>query len=238
LRPSPTDNIPVVNLLPNNLSRQEKANGYKLLWDGKTTAGWRGAYKTAFPAKGWESKDGTLNVVKASGGESTNGGDIVTLDEYSAFELKFDFKFTEGANSGVKYFVTESEKNQGSAIGLEYQILDDERHPDAKMGRDGNRTLGSLYDLKTSKKIPASRKKIGDWNQGIIKVFPNNQVEYWLNGYKILDYVRGSKEFLDLVAISKYKVWPNFGMAPKGRILFQDHGDAVSFRSIKIKELN
>lgn len=238
LKPSPYDDIYVVNLVKNNLSAQEKRNGFSLLWDGKTTTGWRGAYKTAFPEKGWEIKDGILSISKSAGLESRNGGDIVTTKEFSAFELKFDFKLTEGANSGVKYFVTESEGNQGSAIGLEYQILDDDKHPDAKLGRDGNRTLASLYDLMASKKISGSQKKIGECNQGIIRVFPDNNVEYWLNGYRVLQYQRGSKQFLDLVAISKYKDWPNFGMAAKGRILLQDHRDEVFFKSIKIRKLS
>lgn len=238
LKPGASDRIAVVNLVPNDLSAQEKYNGYTLLFDGKSVDQWRGAYKTAFPAKGWMVNGGVLSVEKTDGSESTNGGDIVTKKQYGAFELKFDFKLTEGANSGVKYFVTESEGNRGSAIGPEYQILDDEKHPDAKLGKNGNRTLGSLYDLITSQKIPASQKEIGEWNQGIIRVYPNNNIEYWLNGYKILEYTRGSKQFLDLVANSKYKNWKNFGMAEKGHILLQDHGDKVSFRSLKIKDLN
>jgi Domain of Unknown Function (DUF1080) len=237
LKASPADNIFVVNLIPNTLSDQEKKNEVSLLWDGKTTEGWRGAYKDKFPDKGWEIKDGEFRVLPATGAEAGNGGDIVTQKEYGAVDFQFEFKISEGANSGIKYFVTEKENNGMSAIGLEYQILDDERHPDAKLGAVGNRTLGSLYDLIPSLKIQRGLRPIGAWNQGRIVIFPDNRIEHWLNGYKVVDYQRGTPIYYALVARSKYATWENFGMAPTGHILLQDHGHAVAFRSIKIKTL-
>ena len=221
----------------NSLTPAEIESGWQLLFDGKTSNGWVGAYKNTFPEKGWNINDGVLTIQKSDGSESNSFGDIVTTEMYSAFDLAFDFKITEGANSGVKYFVTLSEGNKGSAIGLEYQILDDAKHPDAKQGIDGNRTLASLYDLIKANKQPRFVRKPGEWNQGRVVVYPDNRVEHYINGVKVVEYVRGSKEYRDLVAISKYKIWPNFGEAKEGRILLQDHGDEVSYKNIKIKPL-
>lgn len=231
---------PQVNLLVNSLTEEEKRYGWRLLWDGKTSNRWRGAKLDGFPESGWDITDGELRVLAGNGGESTNGGDIITTQHFSNFDLRFEFKPTEGANSGVKYFVDPSlNKGTGSAIGLEFQILDDKKHPDAKMGVAGNRTAGSLYDLITAKVLDTPRRKeirINEWNRGRI-VVRGGHVEHWLNGYKVVEYDRFSQMFSALVNYSKYKNWKNFGRWPAGPILLQDHGDAVAFRSIKIREL-
>ena len=222
----------------NTLTPQEEEEGWKLLWDGKTTDGWVGAKLSTFPEKGWLIKDGVLSVQPSAGKESANGGDIVTTKKYRNFVLKVDFKITKGANSGIKYFVDPGlNKGEGSAIGCEFQILDDNNHPDAKMGVKGNRTLGSLYDL-----ITPDRSRIGyhfdenDFNTAMI-IVNGNRVQHYLNGVLIVEYVRNTPAFNALVAYSKYKDWPNFGNAAEGYILLQDHGDQVFFKNIKIKEI-
>lgn len=218
----------------NRLGIDEAKKGWKMLWDGETTNGWRGARLDGFPEKGWSIENGELTVESSGGAESSAGGDIVTTEMYGDFELMVDFKITEGANSGIKYYVdTDLNKGPGSSIGLEYQILDDAKHPDAKKGsHEGSRTMASLYDL-----IKADAKKylnpIGEWNTAHI-VSIENHVEHWLNGMKVLEYERKSDAFKKLVSESKYEKWPNFGEAEKGHILLQDHGDRVSFKNVKI----
>ena len=206
-----------------------------MLWDGKTSKGWRGAKLDEFPDKGWEINDGVLTVLSSGGEESAAGGDIVTTDLYGDFELKVDFRLTEGANSGIKYYVdTDLNKGPGSSIGLEYQILDDARHPDAKLGsHEGSRTVASLYDLMQAD-VNKPINPIGEWNTAHI-ISIDNHVEHWLNGTKVLEYERGSDDFKKLVSESKYAKWPKFGEADRGQILLQDHGDRVSFKNIKIK---
>jgi hypothetical protein len=230
---------------PNTLTAQEKAGGWKLLWDGVTADGWRSPKSENFPAKGWTMNDGVLTVHENGGEESSGGGDIITRERYNNFELTADFKITPGANSGIKIFVqpdispvdkkTGQKTAVGSAIGMEFQVLDDERHPDAKLGRDGNRKLGSLYDL-----IPAPTDKvvnpIGEWNHARI-LSQGKHVEFWLNGRKTVEFERGSEAFRKVVAESKFKNIPDFGEWADGHILLQEHGNEVSFRNVKIREL-
>jgi hypothetical protein len=228
LEPSPNEGIYVVNMLPNNLSDAEKEQGFKLLFDGKSAENFKSVDGDEFPSEGWQVKDGELVVLP--GGK---GGSIITKEEFGPFELKFDFMFTEGANSGIKYGLG----NNGPSIGLEYQILDDENHPDAKNGIDGNRTLASLYDLVPANKEGRFVKGPGEWNRGRIVLHPDGSAEHWLNGRKVLEFTRGSEEFNELVAGSKFAEREGFGMAEKGPIHIQDHNDEVHFRSIKIREL-
>lgn len=235
---------PEVSYLENALSAAQKEEGWKLLWDGKSSDGWRGARLDAFPEEGWNMENGILTVEKSGGAESANGGDIVTIKKYKSFILEVDFRITKGANSGIKYFVDpDLNTGAGSAIGCEYQILDDQNHPDAKQGIAGTRTLASLYDLIKADALiygqdnnPKRFNGVGSWNRARIEV-RDSEVAHYLNGIKVVEYERGTQMWRALVAYSKYKDWPAFGEAESGHILLQDHGDAVSFKNVKILEL-
>lgn len=225
--------IPQVSYLDNKLTERELKEGWKLLFDGKSSNGWMNARSKTFPENGWDIKDGMM-MVNPESKKPGGGGDIVTVDKFRNFELVVDFLYTKGANSGIKYFVdTESNNGKLAGIGCEYQVLDDRNHPDAKAGINGNRTLAGLYDL-----IPPQNKRdngIDKWNRAVIKVNGNN-VEHWLNGQMTLKYTRGNQEWKALVETSKFKGSPNFGEVSEGRILLQDHGNIVYFRNIKIRE--
>lgn len=227
--------VPQVNMIPNTVSEKEKRLGWKLLWDGKTTKGWRGANLDGFPQKGWKIQDGELIVLSSADNQSRRGGDIITVDKFTNFELEVDFKYTKGANSGIKYFV--NPEGDGSAIGCEYQILDDDNRPDATEGINGNRTLASLFDLIPAENKLGKKVKRYEWNRARI-IVNGDHVEHWLNGMKMVAYERNTQMWRALVARSKYRQLPNFGEAQAGHILLQDHGDEVHFRSIKIRGID
>lgn len=210
------------------LSVQEKNEGWKMLWDGKTAEGWRGIKSDAFPTSGWDMADGVLTVLpKAAGG---GAGDIITREKFANFILTAEFRLTAGANSGIKYLY-DPEVSGGTT--LEYQVLD-ESHPDAAKGRDGNRKVASFYDVMPA--AGAQPKPVGEWNAAMI-VCRGSHVEHWLNGKRVLAFERGSEAFRAAVAQSKFSKYPNWGEQAAGHILLQDHQDKVSYRNIKIKVL-
>lgn len=209
------------------LTPEEKKAGWRLLFDGRTTAGWRGFKKTDFPRDRWRVEDGALEHVPTGAGDSHGGGDIVTVDRFADFDLRFEWRIARGANSGVKYFVTEEREGP---IAHEYQVLDDAGHPDAKVGP--HRQAAAFYDVLP----PAADKplrRVGEWNESRVLV-SGDHVEHWLNGRKVLEYELGSPALKTAIARSKFKDVSGFGTRIPGHILLQDHGDAVAFRNIKI----
>ncbi|MDR3262300.1 MAG: DUF1080 domain-containing protein [Tannerella sp.] len=223
----------------NQLTEQEKKDGWQLLFNGETMTGWRRIYTDGFPKNGWHIDSGCLIVERSEGGESANGGDLITVKEYGDFELTFEFNITAGANSGIKYFVDESLGDPKSAYGFgpEYQIIDDDAHPIFKTDKiPVGCKIGGLYELIEA----PDTKKVnppGQWNTGKI-VSKDRYVEHWLNGERMLGYVLGSDEFKALVQKSKFRDKEGYGRTPKGHILIQDHGDKVMYRNIKLKELH
>jgi hypothetical protein len=217
---------------PNTLTAAEKAAGWTLLFDGKTTAGWRGFHEDAFPAAGWVVENGAIKTT----GQGPSGGDIITVGEYDNFELKLEWKIGPAGNTGVKYLISEDLIKTGHAgLGFEMQVIDDDLNPDAKAGKDGNRAAGGLYDLIA----PAKNKvlhPVGEWNQAGVLV-RGNHVEHFLNGGKVVEFEMGSPDFKARIADSKFKANAGFGDVKKGHILLQAHGAEVWFRSIKLRVL-
>ena len=210
---------------PNTLTDSEKAGGWKLLFDGKTTAGWVALGGKPFPDKGWTVLDGALHHAKGAG-----GGDIVTAEAFEEFELVWEWKIAEGGNSGLKYNLPDPKKG----VGFEYQLLDDAKHPDAQL-HDGTRTTASLYDVFPA----AAGKKLnppGEWNASRVLV-KGSHVEHWLNDGKTVEFELGGDALKAAIAASKFKTTAGFGVRTKSPILLQDHGDEISVRDLKIRAL-
>lgn len=229
----------------NTLSTAEKQAGWKLLFDGKTFNGWRSYYQTDKPSKGWTIQDGCLKNSKGTGRPRTGGGDLMTDELFTDFELRFEWSIQQGGNSGVYYFFHERQNKPGvvmymgddgtSPVGFEYQLIDDERHPDALQNGPLHATA-SLYSLiapNDSKKL----KPAGEFNESRI-IVQGNHVEHWLNGKKVVSFELGSAELLNAIARSKYKGEPGFGTKAPTRILLQDHGDEIRFRNMRIRVLS
>jgi hypothetical protein len=214
---------------PNTLTQAERDAGWRLLFDGKTTAGWRGFKKDAFPTSGWAVADGCLKKTATGAGDSLGSGDIVTIDTFGDFDLRFEWRLAPGGNSGVKYFVTEE---RSGPIAHEYQVLDDAGHPDAKVGT--HRHASAFYDVLPPSAAAKTVKPLGEFNQGRVLV-RGDHVEHWLNGAKVLEYELGSPELKAAIAKSKFKDVAGFGTKIQGRILLQDHGDEVCYRNVKIQ---
>ena len=218
--------VPLAQGAPNQLTASETAAGWRLLFDGKTSAGWHRFHERAFPEKGWVVEDGWLHCL------GQGGGDIVSESEFEQFELQWEWKLVLGGNSGLKYFVLDRRKNP---LGHEYQMLDDEKNEDGHLAQ-GKRVTAAFYDvLKPDVKTPV--RPMGEVNQSRVLV-RGNHVEHWLNGVKVLEYECGSERIQKAVSESKFKTTPGFGNRVKGHILLQDHGSDVWFRDIRIRHLS
>lgn len=209
------------------LTPAEQAAGWKVLFDGSSTANFRGFKQQAFPPKGWSIDEGTLKVSKGGG-----GGDIVTVDQYEDFELSLDFKCSPGANSGVMYRCSEA-NDYPWMTGPEFQVLDDEGHKD---GLDPKHTVGALYDMIAP---PAEKPKCppNEWHNARIRI-KNGVLQHFLNGVKTAETHIDDDHWKEMIAASKFKQWPGFGLEKKGHLALQDHGDDVWYRNIRVRDLS
>jgi hypothetical protein len=222
------------NSAPNTLSPQEAKDGVILLFDGKTTDQWRGYGKTDFP-KGWVINDNAIQCNGSGKGEAGQGGDIITKEKFKNFELTLEWKISEGGNSGIFYLAQEIKGEPIWKSAPEMQVLDNVKHPDAKLGKDGNRQAGSLYDLIPA--VPQNAKPVGEWNTVKIIVYKGTVVHYQ-NGVQVLEYHLWTDDWKKMCANSKFKDYKWFvDTATEGYIGLQDHGDDVWYRNIKIKKL-
>jgi len=220
---------------PNTLSQAEVDEGWILLFDGESTEHFRGYNSDAFPEKGWVVEDGTLHVLGSGRGEAGGGGDIIINKKYKNFELSLEWKVSEGGNSGIFYLAQEKPDQPIWKSAPEMQILDNAKHPDAKLGIEGNRAAGALYDLIPGKFEAV--KPAGEWNHVKVLVYKGTVV-HWVNGENVLEYHLWTDDWNKMVLNSKFKEYEDFlNTAEEGFIGLQDHGDDVWFRNIKIKEL-
>lgn len=217
----------------NQLSEQEIEDGWKLLFDGESADLWRGYNMDSFPQQGWQIENGLLQFQPSTVENQSQGLDIITRETYTDFEFKLEWMVEESGNSGIFYHVLEQEREIYWS-GPEMQILDNENHPDAAQGVDGNRKAGSLYDLIPAN--PQNTNPFGEWNS--VKIVSDGPVvEHWQNGEKVLEYERWTEDWFDMLHESKFQCYPEFGAIRNGHIGLQDHGDIVKFRNIKIREL-
>jgi len=210
-------------------------DGWMSIFDGKTSKGWRGYNKTAFPEKGWEVINGELHVIGSGTGEAGNGGDIIFDKKLSNFELSLEWKISKGGNSGVFILAQEIPNEPIYKSSPEMQILDNDNHPDARLGVNGNRKAGSLYDLIPAN--PQNTKPVGEWNQIGILCYQGTVV-FSSNGANVVEFHLWTDDWKKMVSASKFKDWEWFlNTAKEGYIGLQDHGNDVWFRNIKLKEL-
>ncbi len=209
--------------------------GWVVLFDGTGTEGWRSYAKETFPEEGWVMEDGTLRCIGSGAGEAGGkGGDIIYNQKFKDFHLKLEWKISEGGNSGIFYLAQEISGEPIWKSAPEMQILDNERHLDAKLGKDGNRQAGSLYDLIPA--VPQNAKPAGEWNEAEIMIYQGTVV-HKMNGEVVLEYHLGTTDWDNMIANSKFETFPEFGKYRDGYIGLQDHGNDVWFRNIMIKEL-